>query len=243
MKLGLIGKSLGHSFSPGYFREMFRELNDAQSTYSKVELRDEAALIDFFEKPVGYDGLNVTIPYKEAVIPFMDSMDDIATAVGAVNCIRLDNGQKTGFNTDAPALKSVLLRLLKPHDQKALILGSGGASKAVQYALTELDIAFQVVSRSSGRTLTYDHLTASQVTGHTVIINTTPLGMWPDITEKPDIPYQGLTPNHLLYDLIYNPGVTAFLHQGIRKGCRVANGYNMLRKQAELSWQIWTGKA
>ena len=188
-------------------------------------------------------GLNVTIPYKESVIEYLDDLDDIAQKIGAVNCIKIDEIQRVGYNTDYAGFRDSLKPLLKKHHTKALVLGTGGASKAVVYALNEMGIQTTLVSRKAGTTeLTYQQLTKEIIAQHPIIINCTPVGMYPDIQLCPEIPYAFITAQHILYDLIYNPGKTLFLEKGEKQGATIKNGLEMLELQAEYAWEIWNNE-
>jgi shikimate dehydrogenase len=188
--------------------------------------------------------LNVTIPYKESIIPFLDEMDGIAEDVGAVNCISIRDGKTKGYNTDVTGFELSLIPLLTAQHTHALILGTGGSSKSVAYVLKQLGIPYLKVSRSKqDGCLTYDELTNDIIVRHKLIVNTTPAGQYPDTQHAPAIPYDGIVgPHHLLYDLIYNPDETLFLQQGKNKGAAIKNGFEMLQLQAEASWQIWTNQ-
>lgn len=238
-RFGLIGKTLKHSFSKTYFERKFTDEGIRNCSYENFELQT----IDEFPQLVanaGLAGLNVTIPYKEEVLQFLNSKNEIVETIGACNCIKISNGTLYGFNTDAVAFKNSLQKYLKPYHRCALILGTGGASKAIQYALKELNIDFLLVSRHKKQNqLGYQDVGEDTVQKHQIIINTTPLGMYPNINEDPPIPYDALTANHLLYDLTYNPPKTKFLEQGERQGAQIINGYEMLVAQAEESWRIW----
>ncbi|MCU0333974.1 MAG: shikimate dehydrogenase [Chitinophagaceae bacterium] len=183
----------------------------------------------------------MTIPYKQQVLPFLNDVAALPASLQACNCIRIRNGQLTGFNTDWIGFEQTLLPLLQPHHRQALVLGNGGASKAVLHVLQRLGIAYQVVSRQlhEGSDITYEQLTPQVVAQHTLIVNTTPLGTYPNVEEQPPLPYQALTTQHLLYDLVYNPATTRFMQQGRQQGATVKNGYDMLVGQAEAAWQIW----
>ncbi len=235
---GLIGFPLKHSFSPGYFNEKFAKENiDAfYKTYELKEIGDFLNLV----KEISFSGLNVTIPYKETIMPFLDEIDEVAQEIGAVNTILFnDNGTK-GYNSDVYGFENSLMSLIQKSENvnSALILGHGGASKAVKYVLKKLGISFLIVSRSKGD-LTYEHLNSKDALEANLIINTTPLGMFPHVNEKPKLPYKNLNENYFLYDLVYNPEKTLFLTEGMKVGCKVKNGYDMLLLQAERSWQIW----
>lgn len=238
---GLIGKSLKHSFSKDYFTSKFEKLH-IDANYSLCELANIEEIKDVFSKQ--WQGLNVTIPYKEQIIPFLNEVDDLATQVGAVNTIQFSKkeGQTwlKGFNTDVIGFETTLKPLLQTHHTRALVLGTGGASKAVTYVLTKLNIPYVYVSREAGlNKLGYDELTSEIISTHTLIINTTPLGMFPDLESYPDIPYKAIGEKHLLYDLVYNPLKTQFLLQGEARGATIKNGLEMLINQAEAAYEIW----
>lgn len=247
-KYGLIGYPLKHSFSIGYFNERFQN-EGIDAEYVNYEI----ASIDWFESVVlnnpEIQGLNVTIPYKEQVIPFLDSLDPkTAGAVGAVNVIRvIRDGEKVklvGFNSDIVGFtKSIEPMIAAEQHTHALILGTGGASKAVYHGLKSLGIASMFVSRNqrNDSTYTYEELTPEIMAQYKVIVNCTPVGMFPHTRECPEIPYEMLTENHILYDLIYNPSDTTFMKKGRQHGAKVKNGLEMLILQAEVSWEIWNG--
>lgn len=236
---GLIGFPLTHSFSPGYFKNKFAA-EDTDAIYTAYPLSSAALFLPWLKEHPQLLGLNVTIPYKEAIIPFLDEMDMAANTIGAVNCITIRNGKTKGYNTDIIGFEQSLTPLLHPHHNKALILGTGGASKAVAYVLEKLGITYMKVSRTEKQgTLPYDALAGETIEQYKLIINTTPAGMYPDIDACPAIPYEGLTRQHLLYDLIYNPAETKFLFLGKGKGASIKNGLEMLQLQADASWKIW----
>jgi shikimate dehydrogenase len=245
---GLIGYPLEHSFSPDYFTRKFRDEGiDAQ--YKLFPLSSVNQFPGLLEKETTLSGLNVTIPYKQQIIGHLNRIEGDARSIGAVNTIafsREGEGRRflTGYNTDAYGFEKALEPLLSQGRYKrALILGTGGSSKTIAFVLQKRGITWLWVTRSkqgsSSRTVTYSDLTSELVASHTLIINTTPLGMYPRITEKPGIPYEAIDKDHLLFDLVYNPEVTAFLKEGRKRGARVENGYRMLCLQAERSWQIW----
>lgn len=236
---GIIGYPLLLTFSPGYFTKKFEALG-INDTYSKFPLASIQEVKKLLAQNPGLNGLNVTIPYKQEIIPFLDELDDTALHIGAVNCIRIRTGRLKGYNTDTLGFTKTLKPVLKTQHTSALILGTGGASKAVAYSLKQLGISFRFVSRHKAEhTLTYAELDEKVMAAHTLIINCTPLGMAPETEHCPDIPYQLLTPAHLLYDLIYNPAETLFLTKGRARGAEIKNGYDMLIEQAEASWHIW----
>ncbi len=232
---GLIGKNISYSFSRNYFYEKFKKEQILNTQYINFDIDSIIHVNKLFNE--NNSGYNVTIPYKEAIIPYLDTLDFHAKQIGAVNTIQIKNGKKTGFNTDWIGFKKSLEPLLKPNHNKALILGTGGASKAVIYALKQLQIKTLIVSRN-GET-TYEDLSEEIIQNHTIIINCTPLGTFPDVDSAPEIPYQFITENHLAYDLIYNPAETMFLKKCKEKGAAIKNGLEMLEIQAEESWKIW----
>jgi len=237
---GLIGNPLGHSFSEKYFTRKFEELQIHNCQYKLFPLSAITELPALLDAHPSLEGLNVTIPYKKAVLPYLtDSL--IPEGLNACNCIKIRSGQLTGYNTDVLGFGKSLTPLLNSAHQRALVLGNGGATESILYVLKEKGIPFEVVSRSlhKGSTLTYSELTRDIVQAHTLIINTTPLGTYPHSDNFPDIPYEGITHRHLLYDLVYNPPLTKFLQQGKEKGAQVKNGEEMLVIQAEESWSFW----
>ncbi|HYD20482.1 MAG TPA: shikimate dehydrogenase [Flavipsychrobacter sp.] len=235
---GIIGYPLEHSFSPAWFAEKFAREGIA-ANYKAYPLEHIEVIDDLLEN-YPLKGLNVTIPYKKSVIEHLDEMDAAAAEIGAVNCVDIRNKERKGYNTDVIGFEKSLLPLLKSHHTKALVLGTGGSSRAVNYVLDKLCIARTSVSRYDyENSITYADLTAEIVDVHKLIINTTPLGMWPNIDEAPAIPYGALGSEHILYDLIYNPEETKFLRLGKEQGATIKNGYEMLVLQAEASWQIW----
>lgn len=238
---GLIGYPLSHSFSKGFFAEKFAREHIQHCMYESFPIPAIEELPALIAQQPDLQGLNVTIPYKQAVMAYLDELSPAATQIKAVNCIHFKDGKKIGYNTDAIGFRRSLEPLLKPHHNKALILGTGGAAKAVQYVLESLNIPYSSVSRqASAETISYEQLDAATMAAHTLIINTTPLGMYPNVDAAPALPYEQLTDRHLLYDLIYNPAMTAFLQQGADRGAGVKNGHEMLILQAEASWEIWS---
>ena len=243
---GLIGKKLGHSFSQQYFTDKFEKLSLNDHRYQLFELSSIHDLPDLIHNNPQLAGLNVTIPYKEEVISLLDSIDEQAEAIGAVNVVKIENGKLHGFNSDYYGFKTSLQNWLPGDikDLKALILGTGGASKAVAAALQSLNIPYSFVSRSVERYgLTYQHLMDDQeiLIHHKLIINTTPLGMYPNLVDAPELPYHRLSPQYYLYDLVYNPEITIFMNKGAAVGANTMNGLAMLHLQAEKSWDIWNG--
>lgn len=240
IRYGLIGKPLSHSFSQRYFTEKFAREGLRDHRYDLFALDSADRLRALIGATPGLRGLNVTIPFKQEVMPLLDAVDPLAAAVGAVNTIRIDDGRLIGHNTDVEGFRQTLVPLLQGKKPRALVLGSGGASRAVAYVLKELGIKFRVVSRSRERgDMTYDLVEPIVAEVCTLIINTTPLGMHPDVDDLPPIPYQAIGPKHVLIDLVYNPAETAFLREGIARGATTANGLRMLHAQAEASWAIW----
>lgn len=241
LKFGLVGRDISYSFSRGYFANKFDKENLPYS-YVNFDLQSIDELKAIIKNTPNLKGLNVTIPYKEQVIPLLDKLNKKAKKIGAVNTIRFTKNHKLiGYNTDFYGFKKSLQPHLKSHHKKALILGTGGASKAIAYALKKLKIEHHFVSRSpkKGVTFLYTDLTDKIISEHTIIINCTPIGTFPKVNECPHIPYSALTENHILYDLIYNPEQTKFLKQGFKTGATTINGLEMLRLQAEKSWEIW----
>lgn len=238
-RFGLIGKTLKHSFSKNYFTQKFIDLNISDCIYDNFELQSIDELSGLLINS-DLQGVNITIPYKEQVVSFLDEKDEIVEAIRACNCIKIFNGKLVGFNTDVFGFKKTIESQLQPHHKKALILGSGGASKAVQYALKQLGIEFSIVSRrKKNDELGYEDIDDEILDQYTLIINTTPLGMFPNTNDDPPIPYEYLTPKHFLFDLIYNPEKTRFLEKGEKQGAKISNGHSMLILQAEESWRIW----
>ncbi|MEE1004717.1 MAG: shikimate dehydrogenase [Bacteroidaceae bacterium] len=238
-KYGIIGYPLGHSFSRGFFTEKFaRESIDAQ--YLNFEIPDVAMLSDVLRDNPELRGLNVTLPYKQAVIPLLDEMSEEAMEIGAVNVIRVRNGKLKGFNSDIIGFTNSIKPLLQPHHRKALILGTGGASKAIRVGLNRLGIEWTYVSRSPREGMhTYADLTPKLMQDYTVIVNCSPVGMFPKVDAAPAIPYELLSPQHLLFDCVYNPEETLFMKKGREQGATVKNGLEMLHLQAAASWNFW----
>lgn len=239
-RFGLIGRTLKHSFSKTYFTARFVAEGIADCTYDNFELQSIDQLPDLLQAQPELAGLNVTIPYKEEVLAYLNVKDSAVSAIGACNCIKIVDGELHGFNTDAAAFRDSLQQHLQPHHRCALVLGSGGASKAVQFALQQLGLDFLVVSRNKIEPqVGYEDVGEELMTSHQIIINTTPLGMYPNVDQDPPIPYEYLSAKHLLFDLTYNPEETKFLRQGRENGAQTANGHHMLVLQAVESWRIW----
>ncbi len=242
-KFGLIGKDISYSFSRGYFAEKFKLLGLGNHSYVNFDLPE----IEVFEKLLSDNpevkGLNVTIPYKEAIIPYMTKLDAKAEKIGAVNTIKVNKNGLTGYNTDFYGFQKSIEPFLKKHHKKALILGTGGASKAIAFVFEELNIPYKLVSRNPKKNqLSYQELDKAILDEFTILVNCTPLGTHPNVNQKPDIPYIYLKENHLLFDLIYNPEKTAFLLEGESRGASICNGHRMLELQAEKAWEIWNSK-
>lgn len=242
-KYGILGYPLGHSFSPGYFNEKFKN-EHIDAVYEKYELpviTDLLAIIDYTQNLCGF---NVTIPYKERVMTYLDSISPEARAIGAVNVVKVTekDGKRRleGYNSDVIGFTRSIKPLLETHHTKALVLGTGGASKAVVYGLHRLGLETMLVSRfKKDSTIQYEQIDESLLKEYTVIVNCTPCGMAPHFDECPAIPYKFLTSRHLLYDLIYNPDETMFLRKGREQGAVTKNGLEMLLLQADGSWEIW----
>lgn len=242
-KFGLIGFPLTHSFSQGYFANKFVHENIEDAHYANYPI-DTIQKFSALWEDSSLIGLNITIPYKKEVLVYLDEMSDVVKQMQACNCIRKVNGKLIGYNTDVIGFQKSLEPFLQPHHQKALILGTGGAAAAVKFVLTQLGIEYAFVSRKTTEhkghsTFNYDDLDATIMRAHTLIINTTPVGTFPNSDKFPAIPYELLSVQHHLYDLVYNPAETAFLQKGKQKGATIQNGLQMLHLQAEESWKIW----
>ena len=254
---GLIGYPLSHSFSKKYFTEKFVKENSLDCEYNLYPIEDINQLPQLIADNPTLCGLNVTIPYKESVIPYLDELDETAKAVGAVNCIKIESGKELktprliGYNTDVFGFRQSIKPFLEIQHERALIIGTGGASKAVAYVLKEIGIECFFVSRHKEQKLSnknqhlnskiflYEDLNENMINAFKLIVNATPVGMFPHITEHPKLPYQFITSSHLLYDLIYNPAETEFLKRGISQGASTVNGLSMLHQQAEEAWRVW----
>jgi shikimate dehydrogenase len=236
---GLIGHPLSHSLSKDFFDHKFEQENLSDCEYLLMDLNNIKDVIALKNNPQLF-GFNVTIPYKQSILPYLDSMSEEALKIGAVNTVKVSNGKWTGYNTDVVGFEKSLIPLLSPNIKKALVLGSGGAYLAVKYVLDKLNISCSMVSRQSHQALyRYENIGKSVLNDHQIIINTTPIGMFPNENDVPNIPFHLLTPNHIVYDLIYNPEITLLLRNASLNGCYTKNGLEMLKIQAQESWKIW----
>ena len=242
-RYGLIGHPLKHSLSRHYFNEKF-EYEGLDCLYQHFDLKSLDELQEVMEKYPDLCGFNVTIPYKKAIIPLLDDIDPVAKEVGAVNLLKITDGKLKGYNTDVYGFEQLLDRAINGKTiEHALILGTGGASKAVQYVLQQKGIVYALVSRDAAKgDYTYDMLTDDILNQHHLIINTTPLGMFPQTDEFPDLHYQGLSKKHVLIDLIYNPKETAFMELGRTWGAKAYGGMQMFEEQAKKTWEIFKGQ-
>ena len=240
-QFGLIGYPLSHSFSQGYFKDKFQQENILDAQYANYPIASINEFAALWNDNANLNGLNVTIPYKKEVIPFLQHPSSVVQSIHACNCIRKFNGELYGYNTDVIGFQKSLTPFLKSQHTHALILGTGGAAVAVEWVLKNLDITYQFVSRNSGvaNGIAYSELTPETISKHTLLINTSPLGMYPNVNEAPDIPYHAITNQHHLFDLIYNPSETLFLQKGAAQGASIQNGLEMLHIQALESWKIW----
>ena len=242
-RFGLIGRTLGHSFSARYFADKFQREGLADThRYDLFELPEIECVKELIATTEGLVGFNVTIPYKQQIIPYLDSLSAEARNIGAVNCVKIESdGRLTGYNTDIDGIRLSLDKLLGGAEiDAALILGTGGASQAVQYVLAERNIPYSIVSRDSAKgNLTYDDLKVEVTSSHHLIINSSPVGMYPHVDQCPDIPYKLLTADHYLFDLVYNPERTLFAERAATMGAHTLCGLDMLYAQAESAWRIW----
>ncbi|CAI8415712.1 MAG: Shikimate dehydrogenase (NADP(+)) [Flavobacterium sp. SCGC AAA160-P02] len=240
---GLVGKDISYSFSKVFFSDKFINLGLKDHEYMNFDIEkidDLSKIVDGFG--ISLKGFNVTIPYKQDIIRYIDNIDAAAKEIGAVNTVRITSkGHLKGYNTDVVGFKKSIYPLLKPHHTKALILGTGGASKAISYVFKQLGIDYLKVSRqaSNKEEIFYSNITKELLNEYTIIVNSSPVGTFPNRSHKPAIPYQYITNKHLLFDLIYNPKQTAFLKEGVKNGAQIKNGFEMLELQAEESWRIW----
>ncbi len=235
-KLGLIGKNISYSFSKKFFEEKFQKLMLKGYSYDIFDLSEINEVENLFSVP-DLLGFNVTIPYKEKIIDYLDELSDEAEKIGAVNCVLIQNGKKTGYNTDAFGFEKTLLLHKKPHHTSALILGNGGAAKAVKYVLDKHGISSVTVSRNTEVNL--KNLDRETVDSHKIIVQCTPVGTFPNVEECLSFPFEGVSGEHLIIDLIYNPNYTQFIINASEKGAKTVNGYYMLEQQAEKAWEIW----
>jgi shikimate dehydrogenase len=241
---GLIGYPLTHSFSKKYFTEKFEREGIKDCRYELFEIKEASELPELIKNNPDLAGLNVTIPHKEAVIRYLNELDEPVKKIKAVNVIKIENGKLTGYNSDFHGFRASLKNFL-PEGFKgdALVLGSGGGAKAVKAALESLKIHFTTVSRNrTAHAFAYEDLNQKYVDTHPLIINTTPVGMYPNVEDCPPIPYEFISTNHFLFDLVYNPEETLFMKKGAERGARTKNGMEMLHLQAEKAWEIWNNK-
>lgn len=235
-KLGLIGKNISYSFSKKFFEDKFQKLMLKDFTYDIFDLNEIHEVENLLSDPALL-GFNVTIPYKEKIIDYLDDLSDEAEKIGAVNCVLIRDGKKTGYNTDAFGFEKTLLLHKKAYQDKALILGNGGAAKAVKYTMDKHGIPSVVVSRNSE--INFQNLDSDTVRDHKIIIQCTPVGTFPNVEDCLEFPFEGITSEHLIIDLIYNPNYTRFIIKASEKGAKTVNGYYMLEQQAEKAWEIW----
>lgn len=233
---GLVGKNIAYSFSRKYFTEKFRKLLINNARYEVFDLQNLEQLPEIFSKK-NLIGFNVTIPYKEQIIPYLDDLSDEVKKIGAVNTVLLRSGKKTGYNTDVFGFLKTLSLHRKPHHDSALILGDGGAAKAVKYVFDSLEIPYKTVSRKGE--LNFENLPAETVHASKIIVQCTPVGTFPQVEESLKFPFEALSAQHLVIDLIYNPEYTAFIKKSSAHGAKCVNGYFMLEQQAEKAWEIW----
>ena len=238
---GLIGYPLSHSFSKKYFTEKFEKEKITDCEFNAFVIETISLLPQLIKDNPTLKGLSVTIPYKESVIPFLNDLDVTAKKIGAVNCIKITDKKLIGYNTDAFGFKQSIKPFLESHHERALILGTGGASKAVEYVLKEIGISCHFVTRikTAENQFTYDELNENMMKAFKLIVNASPVGMFPNVDSAPKIPYEFISSAHLLYDLVYNPTETEFLKRGKAKGAATVNGLSMLHQQAEEAWRIW----
>jgi shikimate dehydrogenase len=242
-RFGLVGRNISYSFSAGYFAKKFEKTGLDNYSYTNFDIDSITQLPEILEKTKRLKGLNVTIPYKEEVIPLLDSISKTASIIGAVNTIVISKNGTKGYNTDHYGFRKALEPLLMPHHKKALILGTGGASKAVAYALRRMKIEYDFVSRTATDVIyAYEDLDTAIFEDYQIIINTTPLGTFPNMKECPPIDYTQFTKNHLAFDLVYNPEETEFMKRAAENGAKTSNGYEMLVHQAEKAWKLWNKK-
>ena len=238
-KLGLVGRNISYSFSKIFFEKKFQKLILTHFSYQIFDLQEIDEVKGLFDDPELL-GFNVTIPYKEKIIDYLDDLSDEAKEIGAVNCVLIENGKKTGYNTDAFGFEKTLKIHRKPHQNTALILGNGGAAKAVEFVLNKNGISSKTVSRNSD--LNFENLDKETVENHKIIVQCTPVGTFPNIDDCLNFPFGGLSKDHLVIDLIYNPNYSKFIIQSAENDAKTVNGYYMLEQQAEKAWEIWNNK-
>ncbi len=237
---GLIGYPLSHSFSKKYFEKKFIDEKINDSIFELFELSNLNELNFLIKSRANLKGLSVTIPYKKSIIPYLNYTNGIVNEINACNCIVLKNDKLYGYNTDVIGFEKSLIKDLKPNHTKALVLGDGGAAAAVKYVLKKLGIKFIVVNRNKKvDSILFEELNSELIIAHQIIINTTPLGTFPNVYSLPNIPYQYLTEQHYLFDVVYNPTTTMFMQKGLEKNAFVKNGLEMLQIQAEENWELW----
>jgi shikimate dehydrogenase len=238
-QFGLIGRNISYSFSKSYFAEKFKNENIVDAVYNVFDLQEIDEVEKVFETE-GLVGFNVTIPYKQDIIKYLDELSTEAEKIGAVNTVLIKNGKRIGHNTDCYGFHHSILSFIKKHHNKALVLGNGGAAKAVFYILDELNINYKIVSRNPiENQFSYDDISDEIITEYPIVINCSPVGTFPNVENAPLLPYSSLSDKHLLYDLIYNPPMTKFLENGQKRGAQIKNGHEMLVLQAEKAWEIW----
>jgi len=238
---GIIGKSLVHSFSKKYFEEKFKSVGILDSKFKEYSLDNIEEITKLIQNNQNLKGFSVTIPYKEAILPYLDDMDEVVKEIGACNCVKVENGELKGFNTDVLGFLESFLTMYEVNYFNAIILGNGGASKAVRYALEQLSIDSLIVARNPKHNdeLPWNKLSSQHFNAANVVVNTTPLGTFPNVDEFPDIPYSEFSEHHLAFDLIYNPEETVFLKNAKKQEAKTINGYEMLQIQADKAWEIW----
>jgi shikimate dehydrogenase len=239
---GLIGYPLTHSFSKRYFEKKFEQEGLTDCRFENFPIGSIEELPELLKKP-GLRGFAATIPYKQQLLRYLDSAENIPGGLKACNCVKITEGRLIGYNTDWIGFEKSFAPSLQPQHTKALVLGNGGATEAIAFVLNRLNVSFKIVSRQlhNGSSLTYADITEKLVDEYKVIINTTPLGMYPAVETCPDLPYEAITADHFLYDLVYNPAKTLFLQKGEERGALIKNGEDMLVLQAEENWRIWNG--
>ncbi len=235
-KLGLIGRNISYSFSKKYFENKFKELHISDCSYDIFDLQNIEEIETIFNLK-NLIGFSVTIPYKEQIIPYLDTLSEEADKIGAVNCVAIQNGKRIGYNTDAFGFEKTLLKHKTPQQNSALVLGDGGAAKAVKFVLEKNHIPYKTVSRKSD--INFESLNSEIVSKHPIIIQCTPVGTFPNVNDCVTFPFEGITPEHLVIDLIYNPEETQFMKNAKKNGASVVNGLYMLEQQAEKAWEIW----